>query len=148
MARKVTTMDIHVENINESDALALESFLAMMQHLGNDGCSRWLALYADGDGACRPKVQVSIGDADMHDAEVFKGLENQHLWTRDGEWRLDSDLITSLRNPTAAPKAPVPSAIGKFVEVSRKSSGETYETAEDPAEPADSEDDGRAHLGA
>jgi len=105
MARKSVNMTIVVRNLPEHEALALESFLAMMQKLGKDGSSRWLAFYADGDGTCRPWVQVQIDEGEMHDAKVFPGLEAvDGIWTRSGEFRLDPDIIASLRNQTSASK--------------------------------------------
>ena len=49
---------IEIDNLTEPQALAIEDLMAMWQHLGGVGGSRWTAFYADGDGNFRPKITV------------------------------------------------------------------------------------------
>jgi hypothetical protein len=78
---------IEIDNITEHDAVALESALAIMQHLGNIGSSRWVCFYADGDGNFRPKIKVN-----GRKAEHTKLINGEDLWEHD-EYRIDSDAI-------------------------------------------------------
>ena len=49
------------------------SFLKHMENLGNAGCSRVVAFYADGDGDFRPKFTTNLVDAKI--TEPTKTLE-------------------------------------------------------------------------
>ena len=43
-------------------------FLERLQYLGNIGCSRNTAIYADGDGDFRPKFEISSVDGELPEA--------------------------------------------------------------------------------
>lgn len=100
-------MVIVVSGLTPTGAVALESFLAMAQKLGAQGSSRWLSLYADGDGAFRPEVQVCVenqdasgeyvsGDKTLRKAKVHKLVDADKRWTADKrEWRLDPQVVTA-----------------------------------------------------
>jgi len=50
---------VEIDNLTEPQKLAIEDLLAMWQHLGSIGGSRWTAFFADGDGDFRPKVLIN-----------------------------------------------------------------------------------------
>ena len=49
---------IVIENLTESQLIALKEFLFQWQWLGGIGSSRWTAFFADGDGNFRPRITV------------------------------------------------------------------------------------------
>ena len=51
-------MKIEIDNLTESQAIALEDMLATWQWLGSAGASRWTAFFADGDGNFQPKITI------------------------------------------------------------------------------------------
>jgi len=57
MSEKLTTT-IVIENLTESQLIAIKEFLCQWQFLGGIGSSRWTAFYADGDGNFRPKITI------------------------------------------------------------------------------------------
>lgn len=97
------TLKIEIENLTESQAIALEDMLATWQWLGSSGASRWTAFYADGDGNFQPKITIdgrkpektsviNIGfPSTFKDVKFNKNLD---FWrtikiknNKNGEWR-------------------------------------------------------------
>jgi len=73
-----------VEQLNQ-----LEKVFQYMQYLGNIGSSRWIAIYCDGDGSVRLKID-----------STFKELEKPKRLDLKSEpkirWSLDNNLIIDL----------------------------------------------------
>lgn len=74
-------------NIDEAQALALESLFAQMQHLGNVGGSRWVCFYSDGDGNFRPQIKRNGKKVKLADL-----INHKSLWI-NGEYRIDCDAL-------------------------------------------------------
>lgn len=55
---------ITISNIDDVQAVELIRMLWLMEQCGRIGASRWLAFYADGDGAFRP--QISVNDESVY----------------------------------------------------------------------------------
>ncbi len=53
------SLNIRIGNLDDSQATELIRMLWLINHLGRIGASRWLALYADGDGAFRPYISIN-----------------------------------------------------------------------------------------
>lgn len=89
-ARKIT---IEIDNLTEAQVIALEDMLYTWQAMGNAGCSRWTAFYADGDGNFRPKIKI-----DGRDPKPTDFVKKEQKWRKDddkieADYTIDFDWI-------------------------------------------------------
>lgn len=75
-------LDISITNLDEVQATEILRMLWLMQHLGHIGASRWLAFYADGDGAFKPNISVN--------KVSILALDNQNLTDDWEDWKRGS----------------------------------------------------------
>lgn len=54
-----SSITINIDNIDEEQKHILKNILYLMEYLGNLGTSANITIYADGDGAFRPKIKVN-----------------------------------------------------------------------------------------
>lgn len=86
-------LTIKVSGLCVRDAVALETFLATAQHLGEIGHDRWLSLYVNGSKAFRPVVQITTDEA-TRSAMRSTGVPAVKLSAaRRREWRIDPDIV-------------------------------------------------------
>jgi len=65
-------LTITIKNIkHESDAQAIANMLTAMQTLGSIGSSRYLSIFADGDGSFHPKVDMRLSDGDITEMDLL-----------------------------------------------------------------------------
>jgi hypothetical protein len=86
LERKSQKMVITLENINQSDAIALTKMFKYMEYLGKVGSSRMCSFFADGDGAFRPKVNIEYPES-LPDVKEVSGID------KEGNFKIDSDAI-------------------------------------------------------
>lgn len=101
MERKYNKLIITMNNIKQSDAIALIKMFKYMQRLGNIGSSRWCSFFADGDGDFHPKINIEYPE-ELPELSEIKGevtynkdtkkLEGNIL-SSSGDFAIDSDLI-------------------------------------------------------
>ena len=84
------TLTVVIENVTESQEIALNDLFATWQMLGNLGGSRWTGFYADGDGDFRPKITVNGEKAKFTDL-----LPREEMWKgdRSNDYAIDFDWI-------------------------------------------------------
>lgn len=102
LKRRHQKLVITLENIHQSDAIALIKMFKYMQFLGRVGSSRWCSFYADGDGSFRPEVSFEYPEElpDVSDIDGVvtynketKKLENYPIFSSEGDFAIDSDSI-------------------------------------------------------
>ena len=76
--RSKRTLTVVIENVTESQEIALNDLFATWQMLGNLGGSRWTAFFADGDGDFRPKITVNGEKAKFTDL-----IDRKQMWKSD-----------------------------------------------------------------
>lgn len=79
-------LDITIANIDDVQAAMLVRMLWLMQHCGRIGASRWLAFYADGDGAFKPDIFFSYAGGESLNIEIWRRTllgDNEMNWE---EW--------------------------------------------------------------
>ena len=76
--RTKRTLTVVIENVTESQEIALNDLFATWQSLGSMGSSRWTAFFADGDGDFRPKITVNGEKAKFTDL-----LDRKLMWKSD-----------------------------------------------------------------
>jgi hypothetical protein len=84
------TINVKIENITESQAIALEDMFRTWVALGKIGSSRWTSFYADGDGNFRPNIKVDGKDA-KYSSLISEEVRNK-MWEKE-EYRIDFDII-------------------------------------------------------
>jgi hypothetical protein len=103
MEKKYQTMTITLENVSQSQAIALSKMFKYMEHLGNIGSSRKCSFYSDGDGDFRPKVTIDYPEELSEVPEitgVYSGddiktmkITNNRPSTHQGDFNIDPDTI-------------------------------------------------------
>lgn len=94
MAKKNNySMKIEIENLTESQKLAITDMLAQWQSLSAIGSSRWVNFYADGDGNFHPKIWVDGNKPSFHGTDE----EINFRW-KDSEYHVDFDTFKPISN--------------------------------------------------
>ncbi len=102
-------INIEIDNITEPQKIAIEDMMSTWIQLGNLGCSRWTAFFADGDGNFRPKIKIDGNDpkfTKLMDRDIFwKNIkiadgnlkDNKHKkelkWYDEQSYMMDFDAI-------------------------------------------------------
>ena len=105
LKRKEQKLVITLENVSQSDVIALTKMFKYMQYLGNIGSSRWCSFFADGDGSFHPKVSFEypeklpeVPEIDGYviyvpETEKFNGHLEGHPVSSEGDFAIDPDSI-------------------------------------------------------
>ena len=87
LEKKPQKLVITLENVNQSDAIALMKMFKFMQYVGNIGASRMCSFFADGDGSFRPKVSFEYPEK-LPEVPEINGIDEE-----TGDFKIDSDSI-------------------------------------------------------
>lgn len=101
LKRKQQTLHITLENVSQSDAIALIKMFEYMEVLGKVGASRMCSFFADGDGSFRPKVSFKYPEELPELPDITGQVEydretkkfSRSYYTSDGDFIIDSDEI-------------------------------------------------------
>jgi hypothetical protein len=103
--RKYKRLIITLDNVRQSDAIALIKMFKYMQYLGSIGSSRWCSFFADGDGDFHPKVSFEypeelpeVSEIDgivkyIKETDKINGHLEGHPVSSEGDFAIDSDSI-------------------------------------------------------
>ncbi len=99
--RKHQKLVITLDNVKQSDAIALLKMFKYMQYLGSVGASRMCSFYADGDGDFHPKVSFEYPEELPEVPEITGEVEwntntkklSRIYNTYEGDFIIDSDEI-------------------------------------------------------
>lgn len=98
--RTKRTLNVMIENVTESQEIALNDLFATWRELGSVGASRWTAFYADGDGDFRPKITIN-GEkpkfTELIDRSIFWSSDRvvaETFWDGGRAYKIDYDWIS------------------------------------------------------
>jgi len=101
LKRKAQKLVITIDNCEQDNAIALIKMFKYMQHLGDMGSSRMCSIFADGDGAFRPKVSFEYPEK-LPEVSEINGRVNydsqtkkydRYCTTSEGDFIIDPDSI-------------------------------------------------------
>ena len=75
---------IEIDNITEAQRQAIEDMMALWQHLGEQGGSRWTAFFSDGNGGFCPEITVDGKPAERFTADIGVRWGQVAFLTSDG----------------------------------------------------------------